>query len=380
VSVDAIDLIPELPEVLPHFTAINFGLAERLHATNGASVRFVATDARHFVRATNRRYDVIVGDLFVPWRSGEGGMYTREHFRAVRDALGPGGLFCQWLPLYQVRPDELRTIVATFVDVFPHVSAWWLYFNAEEPAIGLVGSNDLLRFAADSLQARMREPGRSSILVEAGLRDPRTVLGSTIAGTARLREWSRGASIETEDHPRIEFIAPRGTFGNLPERSRKNLVEILTWITPIADDDPSFVPLGPHGVQIIRQYQRGVAFYMRGRFADLYTPDLAETMTAYSAAFRDIPDNTAVSLVLEQCVQRAIRERRLDLAEQGVAAFMTVPTHAYIGHYYAAERALALGDAPRAKEELRRALAANPEHGDSQRLLASLDAPRGAQP
>jgi len=377
IAVDGIDLIPELPRVFPLFREINFDLGSRLA---DGTVRFFPADARHFVRATDARYDVIVGDLFVPWRSGEGAMYTREHFAAVREALAPGGLFCQWLPLYQLRPEEFRTITATFAAVFPELSLWWLYYNAEEPAVGLVGSLDPPRFSADSLFARMRESNRNTPLVEAGLRDPRSVLGSRIAGTARLREWTNGVDIETQDRPRIEFSAARGTFGNLPERSRRNLVEIFKLMTPVDIDDPSYAPLGEHVVSVIRGYQRGISFFLRGRFADLYTTDHAEAMNAYATALRDVPDSTPISLVLEQSVQRAIRERRLDLADTGIRAFLAVPAHVYVGRYYAAERALAMGDSTHAIEELRLALSANPNHEDSRRLLTSLGGASGSAP
>ena len=51
-----------------------------------------------------RRCVNVVADLFHPGRDGAGALYTREHFAAVRELLTEGGLFCQWLPLYQLDP------------------------------------------------------------------------------------------------------------------------------------------------------------------------------------------------------------------------------------------------------------------------------------
>ena len=65
-------------------------------------------DARNFLRATSERFDVIVADLFVPWQAGTGALYAREHFEAARAHLAPGGLFCQWLPLYQLGEPSSR--------------------------------------------------------------------------------------------------------------------------------------------------------------------------------------------------------------------------------------------------------------------------------
>src|SRR5262249_17412847 len=84
----------------------------------------VLDDARNFLRLTGERFDAVIADLFVPWQSGAGALYTREHFAAVRERLAPGGLFCQWLPLYQLGEPEFASIAATFLDVFPNAAVF----------------------------------------------------------------------------------------------------------------------------------------------------------------------------------------------------------------------------------------------------------------
>ncbi|HKD99728.1 MAG TPA: hypothetical protein VKE69_01860, partial [Planctomycetota bacterium] len=99
-AIDAAEILPEVLRALPGFDSINGSLLRR--AQQDVKVRLLAADARVLVRAPGPPYDVAIGDLYVPWRAGEGAMYTREHFEAVRDRLATGGLFCQWLPLYQL--------------------------------------------------------------------------------------------------------------------------------------------------------------------------------------------------------------------------------------------------------------------------------------
>ena len=43
-----------------------------------------------------------------------------EHFEAVRRRLTPDGVFCQWLPVHQLDLQTLRSIVRSFVRVYPH--------------------------------------------------------------------------------------------------------------------------------------------------------------------------------------------------------------------------------------------------------------------
>jgi spermidine synthase len=103
------------------------------------ATRVVQDDARNFLRATSRRYDLIVADLFVPWVSGTGSLYTREHFDAVRARMNEGGVFVQWLPLYQLDDASFLSIVATFVDAFPCSSLWRGDFFGRFPIVALVG-------------------------------------------------------------------------------------------------------------------------------------------------------------------------------------------------------------------------------------------------
>jgi spermidine synthase len=82
---------------------------------------------------------VIVGDLVVPWRSGESSLFTREHFATARAAVAPGGIFCQWLPMHQLTEEQFRIIAATFLDVFPRATLWRGDFLTDAPALALVG-------------------------------------------------------------------------------------------------------------------------------------------------------------------------------------------------------------------------------------------------
>jgi spermidine synthase len=109
---------------------------------NDARATVVVEDGRHYLRGTSERFDVIIADLFLPWEAGTGSLYTREHFAAVRARLQGGGLFAQWLPLYQVSQDEFGSIVRTMLEVFPLVTLWRGDFLPLRPIVLLVGHDD----------------------------------------------------------------------------------------------------------------------------------------------------------------------------------------------------------------------------------------------
>lgn len=125
-------------------------------------VRVIHEDARIGVLQNPRQYDVIIGDLFLPWRSGEGRLFTAEHFAAVRRALRENGLFCQWLPLFQLTRTQFDGIVRTFAAEFPDAFLVRGDFYAEQPIVGLVGGRAMRDIPWDSVSnacVRLRREG-----------------------------------------------------------------------------------------------------------------------------------------------------------------------------------------------------------------------------
>ncbi|HMP84500.1 MAG TPA: hypothetical protein PKA41_17535, partial [Verrucomicrobiota bacterium] len=120
-------------------------------------VRFVAEDARWMVASERETYDVVVGDLFLPWRTGEGRLFSVEHFQAVRRSLKPDGVFCQWLPLFQLTRPQFDAIARTFQEVFPEVLVVRGDFYTELPILGLIGGRDLSRINWQRVAERCAE-------------------------------------------------------------------------------------------------------------------------------------------------------------------------------------------------------------------------------
>jgi spermidine synthase len=154
------------------------------------------------VRATAQRYDVIVSDNFHPARSGSGALYTVGHFKAVRDRLAAGGLFCQWLPLHQLDLETLRSIVRSFVSVYPAGWAILATNSLETPVVGLVAFGDSERV----------DLGRVRKRAEFGIEDELALLGSFVAGPRALARFAADAPLNTDDRPVVAYRAPRITY------------------------------------------------------------------------------------------------------------------------------------------------------------------------
>ncbi len=148
--------------------------------------RVVIEDGRTYIAASRNRFDVVAGDLFLPWGPGEARLYSREHFEAVRRSLRPDGIFCQWLPLYQLTPDDLAIVLRTFQDVFPETHLFLNNFRPGSSALAVVGFNREAtldwtgveaRVTAERAHGRLRDPflrHRSGLeLLYLGRSDPR---------------------------------------------------------------------------------------------------------------------------------------------------------------------------------------------------------------
>ena len=209
-EVDAVELLPDVIDASAYFRRDDANA--RLH--------LIAADARRFVRATSQRYDVVVSDNFHPARAGSAALYTVEHFRAVRDVLATDGLFCQWLPLHQLDLDTLRSIVRSFVTVFPNGWAMLATNSLETPVLGLVARRSAGGFDVGAVQTRLETSRWPRGVAEFGLDDAFAVLGAFVAGPSALARFADDATAQhrrsadrrvsgAAHHVRAGFVAAR---------------------------------------------------------------------------------------------------------------------------------------------------------------------------
>ncbi len=169
-------------------------------------VQMVHEDGRNYIRATRENFDLIIADLFIPWRSGVGYLYSLEHFQAARDRLNPNGMFVQWIPLYQVSEREIGIIGKTLLEVFPQVSVWRGDFYSEKPMMALIGhlnnkplqrNTSLVRSSVQSLAA-----------IQSGDSDQVPLIAHYMGTLNSEQDLIRNSLINTDDLPWIEYLAP----------------------------------------------------------------------------------------------------------------------------------------------------------------------------
>ncbi|MCA9573374.1 MAG: hypothetical protein KC656_36310, partial [Myxococcales bacterium] len=75
----------------------------------------------HLTLAPEGHYDLVVAEPSNPWLSGVSNLFTREFFELGASRLAPGGVWSQWVQMYGMGNEDLRSLLGTFASVFPYV-------------------------------------------------------------------------------------------------------------------------------------------------------------------------------------------------------------------------------------------------------------------
>jgi hypothetical protein len=217
-NIDCVEIVPALVKVQPYFIKYNHNVIndKRFHLT--------LWDGRHYVRLARKKYDLIVADLFQPDSAGVGSLYSLEHFQNVKDKLQPSGAMAQWLPMYQLSPENLKVIMRTFAEVFPHVSVWYGDMISGMPALLLFGGQEQLFVNPGRLLKSLQRPEVKKSMIEH--LDPFSFLSFFIMDRQGLQEYCGKGAINTDDLPVIEYNAPR----NIRERAGNTLINFASFI------------------------------------------------------------------------------------------------------------------------------------------------------
>jgi spermidine synthase len=173
------------------------------HVLDNPKLRIVFNDGRNFLMTTKEKFDVITADPIHPWFRGAGYLYTTEYFKMAAEHLRPGGMVCQWLPIYELTPENVRSVVRTFQEQFPYTMLWLTHYDAE-----IIGSNAPIIIDEADLARRIAEPAIAEDLKRVMMGSARDFLSYFVMGTEGMKAFGRGAVINTDDNLYLEFSAP----------------------------------------------------------------------------------------------------------------------------------------------------------------------------
>lgn len=200
--------------------AARFFENENLRVLDRKIFRIVLDDGRNFVRHSPGRYDVITSEPSNLWMSGVANLFTREFFVSAKEKLNPSGVMCQWIHLYQISLDDVLIFLKTFHSVFPHLSIW-----IDESDMLVLGSENALVPNAGLLSQRMSEPAVAWSLRRSAI-TPEYLMQRYVGDERIVKLLRRGIPLNTDDHPILEFSAPRSLFVNHSAEIARTLIAL----------------------------------------------------------------------------------------------------------------------------------------------------------
>lgn len=199
-SVEEITLVEIEPEVIG--ATRTFG-AYNHHVIDNPKLRMIFNDGRNFLLTTKEKFDVITADPIHPWFRGAGYLYATEYFKLASEHLTPGGIICQWLPLYELTVDNVKSVVKTFSENFKYSMIWLSYNDAE-----IIGSNSPIMIDESELSVRVSQPEVLNDLKRVLVQSSDDLLSFFLMGRKGMEEFSRDGIANTNDNLYLEFSAP----------------------------------------------------------------------------------------------------------------------------------------------------------------------------
>ena len=195
---DVLDINPDVVGASDFFTPWNSDVLA------SPKTNLIIQDGRAHLQLTNYKYDVIISEPSNPWMSGLAALFTRDFFVLARDRLNENGVYVQFMHSYQMNWSNFSLVGRTFAEVFANsvlVRTNPGGLGADYLLVGFKGAEGL------SLEAAKRNISYAQRSRIVSLADARP-LYKLVVSEDLPRLFGPGP-INTDDHPRLEFDAPK---------------------------------------------------------------------------------------------------------------------------------------------------------------------------
>ncbi len=227
VEVHAVEIEQKIIDAAPLFGDVNY------HSYADPNLELVLDDARNYIATTDQAFSAIVTDVTNLKYKRNPYLYTREYFEIMQDALTPEGVAAAWLPIGGLSFEDLRILIATFDDVFPHTTAWY-FTQFPTHFIILVGTPEPTRLNLPALRERMQAVERD--LASLDVDNVYELASMLLLGERDVDALVADAPLHTDDRPILEYsdmdlynvedVAPN--LGRLLEYQQEDLLEYFS--------------------------------------------------------------------------------------------------------------------------------------------------------
>jgi hypothetical protein len=188
-------------------------------------------------------------------------LYSSDFYRLAASRLETDGLVAQWLPLPTQNDEDSRSLVRSFIDVFPYATLW----TTELHEMLMIGSSQPLVLDVPRIRQRFEQPQTRLALAQVGVDSAAALLATWVTDRAGLERYAGNALAVTDDQPRIEYA---------PWVRAREITRVLPLLLglrsepPLANAGPAFSgEVRDHWQQLRLFYEVGLHAYNGNRTA-----------------------------------------------------------------------------------------------------------------
>ncbi len=111
-------------ELLPAVVRAGMLFPENYGANSDPRLQIRIGDGRQELLRSSERYDLITLEPPPPSAQSVVNLYSTDFYRLAAKRLESEGLFAQWLPIATQNDEDTRSLVRSFLDVFPYATLW----------------------------------------------------------------------------------------------------------------------------------------------------------------------------------------------------------------------------------------------------------------
>lgn len=241
-----VEIEPKVLKTAGFFEMINAGVFNANH-------EIVYDDARHYLLRTDNKYDFIANHPLELYQSFSSLLFTKEFLEIAKSRLSADGLYFQWFPLYDLKPEEFQGFYKTFDSVFPHQMVFVNLRKGENIDYEIKGTNNLrsqylakqnsneliiigsakpiaLGLAALRTSFALLNSEDRSYLQLTGLDSPEAIFNLLLFEGEELKGYYEAAAIITDDKPSLEFSTPFRLVEKSPRLVNQAMDDVLNYI------------------------------------------------------------------------------------------------------------------------------------------------------
>lgn len=172
-------------------------------------------DAR-FLLSTGKlqKFDLIVSQPSHSWLPGAANLFTKEFFEIVSKNISPIGIYSQWLNLYNMNPDVLKSILFTFYSVFPY---GFVFTSPGDQELIMIGSMSPISLSMKKLSDLAKDPKLRRQLSHLPFRSEFDLLAQYAMSRSEILKLTEGSLKNTDRNAFAEVTQSKLFYATEPQ-------------------------------------------------------------------------------------------------------------------------------------------------------------------